>query len=190
MICPDFDVISAYFDKEVGFPWNKELEEHISGCESCKRKLEEYKKLKTLLQTSQQPDYAVPMERVRKTITLITEKKKISRISLWRKSVKLPVPVVAAACIMACIGLFLMFSVMMNMGNKSEIIVIDETGHGKREFHIIGRSPEEIQALLESFEFKTSEEEAIIRLPDDSEYFLIGEPEIIKAVDYRKNSDR
>jgi hypothetical protein len=190
MVCPDVDVLSAYFDREVGYPWNKELEDHISGCESCRQKLAEFKKLKAALKASPDPDYTIPMERVRKNITLITKKKKIFRVPLWRKSVSFPLPVVAAAVIVFCIGFLFMVSVMLSMGNKSEIIVIDDTGHGKKEFHIIGRNPEEIQALLESFEYKTSEEEAIIRLPDDSEYFLIGEPEIIKTVDYRKNSDR
>ncbi|MBN1698415.1 MAG: zf-HC2 domain-containing protein [Spirochaetales bacterium] len=189
MVCPDYEVLSAYSDGEVGFPWNKELDEHISNCPSCRQKLDELTVLKEALRTSPEPDPAIPMERVRNNIARLTEKQKIIHVPVWRKKVSLPMPFVAAAFFLFCLGVVLVFSVILNLGNRSEIIVIDETDHGKKEFRIIGKNPEEIQALLESLEYKTADEEVIIRLPDDSEYFLIGEPEIIKTVDYRKSSD-
>ena len=48
-MCPENEILSAYIDGEVPFPWNKQIEEHLASCKTCKQKVESYKKVQMQL---------------------------------------------------------------------------------------------------------------------------------------------
>jgi anti-sigma factor RsiW len=44
-MCPDAELLSAYFDNEVPSPWSEKLARHIDACPQCQAKLAEYRAL-------------------------------------------------------------------------------------------------------------------------------------------------
>ena len=50
-MCPDNQLISAYFDDELDSKWSEQVESHISSCRECSRKLEAYRQLSAVLES-------------------------------------------------------------------------------------------------------------------------------------------
>ena len=38
-MCPDREILSAYFDGEIGSPWERAIAEHVASCEHCREML-------------------------------------------------------------------------------------------------------------------------------------------------------
>jgi len=102
------DIISAYIDGEISEDEARALEEHMQTCEACLKTLEDFKRLKSNLQTL--GDEEVPAEVVSNAAQIT--KPKIRHFSRW---------VYTAACIV------LVLTLWRGAGTHSETFVIPQT---------------------------------------------------------------
>ncbi|MBN2440856.1 MAG: hypothetical protein JXJ04_05905 [Spirochaetales bacterium] len=187
-MCPDHEILSAFFDGEVLSPWNKQLEKHISTCESCKQKIESYKKVRETLKNDPGPDPSLPMERVWNKISQLEIKIRPMQKPFWEKKVSLPIPLLAvAATIIICIGFISVFNVMKPHTSTVNIVTHKDDG-SMTEVNIVAKDAEEIEALLKALENNSASNETIIRLPEGQNEFHVGEPELIRAVEFKRNN--
>jgi len=107
--CPDLDLYSAYADGEVPSPWKEKLEAHLSTCQKCRARVEQYKKLKTLIRSNNRDLSGTELEssfaRVSmRRAALCTGKesgRERSRPEWIHISVRLPLPALAAVILAA-----------------------------------------------------------------------------------------
>ncbi len=102
-MCPDKELLSAWYDGEVEEPWNGELEKHISQCEKCASLIEEFAGLTGFLQKD-----GVTLSRFRKREIhrqVMHQHRRSRIIPLWQRSV--PWPIAAAAVLILGISLLL-----------------------------------------------------------------------------------
>lgn len=60
-ICPDPELYSAYIDDELSKLSKKELESHLSECESCRALINKYKDIRSLLVYDDEPELDIGM---------------------------------------------------------------------------------------------------------------------------------
>ena len=120
-MCPDREILSLYYDRELPSPWKEKLELHLESCTSCREIMQGYKNLGILLKEEEKESRIISaMERVYEKLPqsrtdLISEsvpdglpdiniRRKSARKSfpvslLWNRSVSLPMPIAAGALI-------------------------------------------------------------------------------------------
>lgn len=110
-ICPDKRVISEYFDGELPSPWKEKLEGHITECSDCAQSYKHYSTISTILNKDsdekvQSFDYGASFERLKQKLNELpvhsspvssSEDAAMRECSFWQRSIKLPIPIVAAA---------------------------------------------------------------------------------------------
>lgn len=102
-ICPDSDLYSAYIDGEVPSPWKEKLESHIDSCPRCKKQIERYRALRSLIAAGL-PQEALNLEasferlsaRRAEVYAAIAAKEPLTLPAWVRQSVKIPITALAA----------------------------------------------------------------------------------------------
>ena len=190
IMCPEHEILSAYIDGEILSPWDKHIEQHILSCKACKDKLESYKKLRTTLSQVSEPDITLPMQRVWNKITQARKNFHLVKIPFWQKRISLPMPFVAlAAALVICIGFVLVFNTMKPDSSTVNIITHKDDG-SMTEVNITANDVKEIEALLKALEKNNTPNEVIIKMPEGSNEFQVGEPELIRAIDFKRKSKK
>jgi anti-sigma factor RsiW len=102
-MCPDKELLSAWYDGEVEDPWKREIEAHVGQCGQCRSVIEEFSGIASFL------------ERDRVVLTRFKKKEMYRRvmhqhrrnriIPIWQKSV--PLPVAAAAVLILGVSLIM-----------------------------------------------------------------------------------
>jgi len=175
--CPDTPVLSAYLDGEVEQPWSEGLRVHVSGCEDCRRRLEDLQKVHDLLNTAPEPDVESSLERVRERLLKSADWRKPS---LWQRQVAFPMPVVAMA---AVLFLFLGASLILSLSKPNMGLVrIKSAPSGGTEVQI-SASPHDLEKLLLSLEKGSGSEEEVVKLPSDKRFNRLSAPIFIKETD-------
>ncbi len=105
-MCPNADLYSAWLDNEVPSPWKEKLEQHLNSCPECASRVSKFKSISARL-TQNQPA-PLGTERLEASFERLMQKRAVllfrksepagSSFSNWfSTSVRLPVPVLAAA---------------------------------------------------------------------------------------------
>ena len=189
MKCPDYEILSAYFDGEVQSPWDTEIKEHLVNCEGCRERLESLNRLSGVLNKDSEPDITVLKMRVYNNITQNKKSPKRSYVPFWKKSIPIPVPLVFAISIILIVFSFLFIFNLGVSNNNNQLTVIKEKESGlTEEVKIKAGDTAEIEALLEALGKKGQAGEVIIKLPDGKNFLKVGESTIMRAVDFKRNS--
>ncbi len=109
-MCPDRELLSAYVDGEVPSPWRERIAEHLSSCPDCARAVEGYAELGRAMRADELPGEREAVERVRARLEADLARSGAAApvagapgpggSPLWRRSVRLPLPLAAAAAVM------------------------------------------------------------------------------------------
>ncbi len=104
--CPDTDLFSAYVDGEVPSPWKEKLEAHLSVCQDCSRTVSRYLRQKSLFAAvpgnMQTLDTDASFTKLmHRRLAVMARKQEQSLSSRGKFSVRLPLPAVAAALVLA-----------------------------------------------------------------------------------------
>jgi anti-sigma factor RsiW len=179
-MCPDREILSAYLDGEVEPPWDRGVEEHLLGCETCRLRLARLEETRRLLQTAPLPDVKAPMERVRRALLAQSLRRPLA-VPVWRRSMSVPVPLaVGAVALVLLLSAFLAVSlVRSNVG----MVRITKGPAGGTEIQIaapIGN----LETLLKSVDTQESTREDVIKIPKSIRLLPIGEPRMGKAADF------
>jgi len=207
-MCPDRQIISLFFDKELPSPWKEKMETHLESCQQCRAILAGYQKLGGNLEKP--PDEAVmtAQERVWKKITApelvipggagrpaertIYRRHRSAR-RIWNRRVTLPLPAAAAA-----LAVFIAFFAVIGIrdGNRAQImpqqpIAVMDMAIGFDDYATIP-----IHNMTDVIRYLSIQDTAdfmIIRLPEHRNFSRVGQPTLINAADYsmaRRNFHR
>lgn len=91
MRCDFTDKLSQWLDRELSPSENEQVREHLAGCQICRQVEQDFLRLRAQISTAQ---FDVDPVAQRQALWKVLASK---RVSVWRRSIALPVPVVALA---------------------------------------------------------------------------------------------
>jgi anti-sigma factor RsiW len=184
-MCPDPQILSVYFDKELPAPWNEKLKAHLDVCPHCRKKLENYQAFSSGFKS---PKWEEAQNRVWSHIAGAGAGKIPVRGPIWTKRVSVPLPAAAAAA--ALLIVVLAFAVLrgppVSQGTQ------DAAFPAAADFSVTGIIPvSDINGVLQYLSDKDNGDYVILNLPESRNFSSSGEMTIIKAAEYsRRDSSR
>lgn len=181
-MCPDPQLLSAYYDEELDPMQAREVEEHIAGCTSCRERTASFSLLSADLVCLSVPDIEESQAR---SWQAIQARRNAAVVTIWQRRISIPMPVAAAAAAAIVLALgFSIFSTITGFRHGGAFPLI-ATSVAPRE------SPMEIQAsnindiinYLNSRELGTN---VTMQLPNNLQRIPIGQPQLMRAVDFRR----
>lgn len=180
-MCPDEQLLSVYLDKELPEPWASKLKEHLELCSSCKLKYQALERVSNLLKDTPE-NSAFVSDRVWQQLEQTVESLQ-PLPTIWRKPVYLPLPLAVAAAFV-----FALLSFIVLRGNTSKAPAVMTELRTNVEQAIPVNSMAEVLQYLDA---QGSQAEVIVvRLPETQTFTPVGQPELIKAVDYNGRTRR
>ena len=168
-MCPEKGILSAYIDGEVRAPWKGRIEEHLAGCDSCRRALEELGAVRSRLLAEEEPELVDAMARVRNAVSLRSPRE----ARRWRP-VTVPLPLaVAAGALFLVLGTAFIVSVYLN--SEPSLVRFTASPTGLRQFEIEGK-PDDVHKLLQLLNRDAEERTVIFEIPKDYPLAPLGDP--------------
>lgn len=202
-MCPDAEILSAYFDGEVPDPWKTRLEGHIASCPACRGRLEGFSALRAPLAADAASAPAAAgcaraWNRIEADIRKIEARKRPN--AFWGRSVRIPIPLVAAALLaITAAPVITVASIGRPRGpgiaaappapssavpGKTGIAQASVVGTGNGEFTMpADASFADIESLVRFLDSQNLPVTINVQLPADRSYGYSGPPEIIKVSD-------
>jgi len=179
-MCPDREILSAYFDGEIAAPWEREISAHLATCELCRAQLSGMGETRRLLKDEEAQAWRAPMERVRRRILAHVPQDRL-KVSAWRRQVSLPLPVaVLAAALLLTFGVTLaVLATRTNMG----YIRVTRAPAGGTEYQF-AVPYEKVEALLKSMGGADANIESVMTIPKNVKLVPVGEPRMGKADEF------
>ncbi|HET6451481.1 MAG TPA: hypothetical protein VFI08_09220 [Spirochaetia bacterium] len=179
-MCPNHEILSAYFDGEVPSPWAGQIAAHAAGCPECSAWLQGLQDTRRRLSEDEEPSLRAPMERVRRRIIAHMPAER-TRVPVWRRQVSLPAPVaVLAAVLLLVFGISLaVLSTRQNMG----FIRITKAPAGGTEYQF-AVPYDKVEALLKSVGGSDAAIESVMTIPKNVKLMPVGEPRMGKANEF------
>ncbi|MDR0602190.1 MAG: hypothetical protein LBG42_07375 [Treponema sp.] len=184
-MCPDREIISVYMDGELPSPWKEKLEGHFSLCETCRKRLADYRRLSAAIARETAPaltEEAVKAagERVMERLSRRRPAAVPRRPSVWRRTITIPLPAAAAAAVLLAI-LALVWR---------RPVPGPETTAAGMDLDIRNTVPvSDMDGVLQYLSARDDSDYVILRLPERN-FMSAGEPVIIKAADYSGRNGR
>jgi hypothetical protein len=178
-MCPEKELISAYYDKELNGRWADRVGEHLDSCDSCRAYHDSIKGLSLEVVSSAVPGEEQIKERILDNI----ERKKRAEVSrsFRKRKIEKPGYVLAGAAVLAIVffaGVFTGFITGNEPVQTAEII--EEPPYN---FNVQVLSNEDAKAYLMS---NDSGIDLIISIPANGALTVSGEPRLIREADYKR----
>jgi hypothetical protein len=183
-MCPDKQILSAYIDGEIGQPWKKNIDQHISHCPSCKKTLKFYRSLRQFVQNKEVSDEKESRQRVWNRLNFTYKQQSVKAHSFWFKRVSLPLPAAGIAAMLLCI--FGISTLYFFTQSQFSIMRITTEPSGITEIQVSAPA-EDLEMLLKSLDNTNFQREVQIQLPEGSEFYIQGEPVLLRAEDIESN---
>ncbi len=188
-MCPDKQIISAYVDGEVSGKYEQNILKHCNGCEECNETLNYYRSLKEHLEALTDPDISLSQKRVYSRIQAHIreeESRRQRRFSLkdfWKESVSLPAPLVALTTVLffVLLGGFIVF---LYTAKTPEIASFEARVPSKVEI-----DAGSLEELAKYFEADSISIQIEMKLPDNSRFEILGEPQFLRKADFHEQLD-
>lgn len=164
------------------------MEAHLADCAGCRSKLEEYRRVSSVLGSSAvlSLDEEAARERVWLRLQTGGSPGSASRTRIWRRSVTLPLPVAAAAAALLVVSLGLLW---FNWGKTGAAVPEETMAQAKIDLDTQGIPP--ILDMNGMFQYLSQDDRGevmILHLPESKSFTAVGEPAIIRAADYSRRS--
>lgn len=177
-MCPEDSILSAYFDGELNTHWETKISAHVTGCESCRSKLDEFGSVSRALKKLPSP--AVKQKMHSSWQHIINRCSWDGGVSVWTRRLQIPTFLVAAAAV--C---FLLISAGLAYKLISNGRQLPVEANYTAELNGI-----DFQAIDEVMKFLNAKESGVVitfTLPVDPEFTIsFGEPQLLRAADYRR----
>jgi len=171
-MCPDRQILSAYFDDEVPSPWKEKIASHVAECSECGKTLESYGALRNVLQGD-----AVSVEesavRVRDSL------RRCGPAPLWRRRVRLSFAAVAAT-VAFVLGGGVTFMLVSGLASGGPGAIAKEP---VKPFDVTVKV-KDVRQLLEILNNQKAIREVTIQLPEINNFEVRGEPTFLKAGEF------
>jgi len=204
-MCPDPQLLSIYVDGELPSPWKEKLEAHLKGCSLCREKYENFRRLHELFkkdttvkrvyvervldEPAEERTYTEEeMKEAQERVWNRINGKQRPRASVWRRRLSVPLPAAAAAAVVIALvtGLWL----------RGESLINSVLARQDPLERFIISAEEEMPSIIPAadingvIQYLSSDgaDIIILRLPESSNFSRTGEPEILRAADYQRNT--
>lgn len=176
MMCPDKETLSAFYDNEIENPWNEQIAEHVKICVECQEKLEGFSALSALLKGAEEPVFTTDLK------PDLTKGKIIEKPqSFWKKRIQIPVPLAAAAvALFLILGNIIKLPLSTGSAPETPLVAAAITPEPQKKAEHIGQY-DDLETVIKLMENDDFNNEVIIRLPEDSTFFVSGEPQFIRV---------
>ena len=171
-MCPDKQLLSAYYDGEVPSPWREKIDVHLEECAACRDTAARYHGLSKMLRASYLPE---PETAAFTRIRARTLESGTRRAPLWRKRVSLPL---AAAAALIFFGSGMALTLFTRAMPETDSIV--EYRLRRTEDAAKVQNMDELLALLAKGD---SGSELTITLPERN-FHTYGKPVFFRAEDF------
>jgi predicted anti-sigma-YlaC factor YlaD len=179
-MCPDREILSAYFDDEIPAPWRGEMAAHVASCERCRALLAGLESTRRALAHDDEQAWRAPMERVRRRILAHTPLVR-PRVAAWRRQVSVPLPLaVLAAALLLTFGISL---AALAMRQTMGYIRVTKAPAGGTEYQF-AVPYDKVEALLKSMGGADATIESVMTIPKSVKLIPVGEPRMGKAGEF------
>ncbi len=181
-MCPDTELLSAYYDEELDRVWETRIAEHVSQCAACQARLAHFSDLTSHLRDLENFDMQASMTRSWEVIQAATGKR---TVALWKRKIAVPVPVLAAAAaVLVCVfGISIYFNVSGSPARQSAapIAMQPQTEMSPVDFQV-----NNLNDLLNYLNSKDLGTNVTIQLPKGVDQLSVGKPQLIRAADFNR----
>ena len=193
-MCYDDQIISAYVDGELEEPLHTKAKNHIEGCERCRKVVAEYRALQELFTATRSQTTETTLEtRERKTRVWGEIQRHTRRESVqdfWHRRVQVPMPLAAGVLVaMIALVLTLVFN-PLSTGQQSVPLALqgdDTIPEVPSEYVSPANTMPEIEQLVRFLSDQGAAIEVKIQLPSTSKIQVSGEPQLLRAAEYRRS---
>lgn len=197
-MCPDAELLSAFFDGEIPSPWDERVREHVSACPSCAQVLENMGALRRDL-SAQTAAEATALEASGNRVWTRLQAEGAARARAserrsaqakpgwWRKSFVLSLPAAAAALLVALVGIpaatvalsrasrpVAAYSPVIAPPVIQDAALAGQLGANQASF-------QDIESLVRYLDSQSSPIRITVELPSDGIYTLGSMPSLMKA---------
>jgi len=182
--------ISVYYDNEMDPQYKKKMESHIAGCADCSKQLEAYKKISLSLDPAEDKLAEEAGRRVLQKLetgglySSFRTRPAWGPPPVWKRSVTIPIPAAAAAVFIIVALTFLLTKTPV----RTEIPNMAITADTEILPDIIPFSG--MESVLQYLGGTDTGDILILRLPESRNFASYGEPAIIKAADYTRQTPK
>jgi anti-sigma factor RsiW len=184
-MCPDSELLSAYFDHEVPSPWKEKLELHVSTCGACGARLGAYGKVRSAFSSSPEPDLLAHKAQVLEAVRSRYSVRKFENpvAGLWRRSVEVPVPLMAMAAVMIAVlaGAVMIGNASGSKGSPS-LASLERTNAIPVTVQF-----SDMKSVVQYLDSQGDKRDIMIVLPDASHFNVQGNPQLMKASDFSRS---
>ncbi len=176
-MCPDKNLLSAFFDGELDQRFGVAVESHVVECDSCSKFLGELEGLHSVLMVD---DLRQHPENQAATWNLLRQRLAVAiPLPLWKRRFQVPVPILGLATLLVVllsIGLFL------SLNSQRGYMPFDSVTRS----HLAGSEMTSVDDILNYLDARGEHAASIFNLPQDTELHCWSEPTLIRAVDCQR----
>jgi len=187
-LCPDRQLLSVYFDGEMPSPWKEKMESHVAGCPHCARRMEAYRRI------SRAAD-GEPAETVKEQVWHKLEQRigsgwpaavqgRVGMATVWRRHISIPLPAAAAAIVLFVALAALITLKITRPAENPGMTLAAETDFATPDIVPVS----DMENVLQYLGSRDNGEIIIVRLPESRNFVNYGEPAIVKAADYSRQT--
>jgi anti-sigma factor RsiW len=179
-MCPDKNLLSAYFDGELDERFASQIEAHIEECDSCRQVLYNFGEISSLLCNSYMPSGDPGSARTRDYLE--TRFSSLYPTPVWKRRLLVPAPVLAAVAVLFIVlGVGLLVSLSTGRENQ----VFDSVTRTRIEgVHFVT-----FDQILEYLDARGNGSAFIFTLPQHAKLQFHSEPTLMKASDFKRGRD-
>jgi predicted anti-sigma-YlaC factor YlaD len=181
-MCPEHEILSAYFDGEIAAPWAREIAAHAATCELCRARLARMEDARRFLTEEDDHSWEAPMRRIRQRVLAHTRRRGPTAPA-WKRRVSVPLPVaVLAAALLLTFGIAL--AVLVTRSGMGYIRVTRVPAGGTEYQFAVPY--DKVEALLKSMGGADANIESVMTIPKNVKLIPVGEPRMGKAREFAR----
>jgi anti-sigma factor RsiW len=181
-MCPDIELLSAFYDDELDPMWDKQVAEHVASCSACSEKLAVFARMSDELHEIETPDFEESMDRA--WVAIDSARRRV-RLTVWHRRVSVPLPAFAAiaAVFVAAVGVGVFMTLTRSASNAVAQPIASVAQNDIVPVNIQVSNLNDLLSYLDSKDFGTN---VTIQLPQGLSQLSMGKPELIRAADFRR----
>lgn len=180
-MCPDKNILSAYFDGELDTRWNLEVEAHVAECDSCKSVLADFRVVSDTL--ASQEELSIEGRSIISAWNVLQAHMAVAFPGpVWKRRFQVPIPVFAFLTLLV---IALSIGLVMSLFSQKSYDPFNTVSRTLLE----GRELSSVDEILNYLDTRGEGGSFTFQLPQDTKLRLWSEPTLIRAADYHRGRD-
>jgi hypothetical protein len=185
-VCPDRQILSLYVDGELPSPWKEKMESHLASCEDCRSQMGKYQAVRSALASAPEDSLKAAQERVWAEASALPKVRNM-RPAVWQRTISLPLPAAAAAA--AAVFILAAFLAVLGARSPQAAVAQDTVAISDIGGNLQGIVPvTDMDGILQYLSSQDNSDYVILKLPESTNFSSYGEPALLRAADYSKQS--